>query len=270
MSELYGNNYRFKRPNPWQWGAWGPLTLQMLLAAFLAAGGLFLFTTFLPDTARVAQQVLYTTVHEGSHILAALLEGGQISDLIIRSDGSGEVSVTSHDRAFTAAAGPVVPAWLASMVILLGLIRLGNSALLLVIGITLYLTAYFYGDDVRVFWALAGWAALTGLVGFAPTGPLIKSTTMLVFGFTLAFAVFDALPYLSVEEVETATTSLAQKTSVEDGAVSETSPSDIRIVATAMGAEDIVEARRFLITLMILGAALSVIALINFIRRNHL
>jgi len=270
MSVLYGNNHRFKRPPPWQWGQWGSLTLQMLLAVLLAAGALFLFTTFLPDTARVAQRVLYVTFHEGSHALAALLEGGQVSELVIRPDGSGEALVISHDRALTAASGPVGPAWLAAMVILLGFIRAGNSALLLAIGITLYLIAHFYGEDIRVFWALIGWAALTGLVGFAPTGPLIKSATVLVFGFALALGVLDALPYLSIEEVETTAASLAQAMPAEAGVVSEISPSDVRIVATAMGAEEIIEARRFLIGLMIFGAMLSTFALTNFILRHRL
>ncbi|ETD83420.1 M50 family metallopeptidase [Rhodobacter capsulatus] len=259
-------------PPPWMWGRRSPVLWQMTLALVLAVAVIFAAKTLLPASFAFAQRILYVTAHEGSHALASLLQGGDVSGFVIRPDGSGEVTATNHDAVFSALAGPVGPAWLAAVALMLGLVRVENTTLLLSTGTVLYVVAHCFGTDTRVFWALLSWAAVTGLIGFAPIGPLVKSVTVLIFGLTLGLAVLDALPYLWVEEVKTEATPLAQTlpTGDSEAETATTTPSDVRLVADVMGARDITEARRILITLMAAGAALSTIGVTNFVLRHRL
>ena len=256
------------RPPPWKWGWRTPLELQMLFAAGIAFAVLYLFNLLLPDTAAFARRILYVTLHEGGHAIAGIIQGVDVQSVAIRPDGSGEAAIATGDLAFSAAAGPIVPAWVAAILTAIGFTRASNSAVLLAMGIGLYLIAYMIADDPRVFWALAGFAALACVVGFAPAGPQIKSATMLVFAGMITLGVLDALPYLSIENVDRIVPALAMGEMMAE-ASTETNPSDVRIIATALHLDGIVEVRQVLIVLMLAGALLSILAITNFILRHR-
>ena len=76
------------------------------------------------------------------------------------------------------------------------------------------------------------------------------------------------LPYLSIENVDRIVPALAMGEMMAE-ASTETNPSDVRIIATALHLDGIVEVRQVLIILMLAGALLSILAITNFILRHR-
>ena len=66
---------------------------KLLLAATLISLGLFVVAWFLPITNYIVYplQLFATFVHEGSHVLAALITGSHITSLTVSPDTSGVV-----------------------------------------------------------------------------------------------------------------------------------------------------------------------------------
>ncbi len=84
--------------------------INLLLMATLLSVGLYVVSWFLPITSYVVYplQLFATFIHEGSHVLAALLTGSQVQSLTVSPDTSGvvwSVSTSWWSQVFISSAG---------------------------------------------------------------------------------------------------------------------------------------------------------------------
>lgn len=265
-------------PDRWVRGV--PVTLQMLLALALAAGALYIAEVFWTDIAATARNLLYTVAHESGHALPeALSPDGEVIEMVFNLNGSGYVRAKGGaDQTFAVGLGLLLPVILASLLMVLGLLRLGLATTLGAIFIALFWLAVFFGreHDMRVFWTICYWSFPALIVALFPW-PLLRSSVVLIYALALGWAAIDALPYL---EKEFADEPMAQTADYEPapqamppspGGPERTpqTPSDIKLLADYWGAEDIAEARRYVQALMIACAAVGAASVISFILRHR-
>lgn len=254
-----------------------PAPLQMLLALGLAAGALYLAEVFWTDIATTARCLLHVVTHESGHALPeALTKEGEIIEMVFNMDCSGHVHSTGgSDTTLRVGLGLMLPVILASILMVLGLLRLGLAATLGLVFIVLFWLAVFYGreHDMRVFWTICYWAVPALVVSFFPW-PLLRSAMVLIYALALSWGAIEALPYLHVEYVDAPTAHLAEETAPQAApAASNASeqvnqiPSDIRKLADVWDAEDITEARNYIHALMIACFIMAAAAITSFILR---
>lgn len=257
-----------------------PAPLQMLLALGLAAVILYLAEIYWTDIAGTARCLLYTVVHESGHALPeALSKEGEVTEVVFNMDCSGHVqSVGGSDTTLRVGLGLLLPVIVASLLMVLGLIRLGLASGLGAIFLILFWLAVFFGreHDMRVFWTICYWAIPALIVAFLPWA-LLRSTVVLVYALALSWASVEALPYLHVEYVDppTAHTVGEQVASQAPSALTgetpeeEKIPSDIRKLADHWDAENITEARHYVQAIMLACAAVAAAWVLSFILRHR-
>lgn len=270
---------RTSRLPPDRWVRWIPAPLQMLLALGLAVGALYLAEIYWTDIAGTARSLLYTVVHESGHALPeALTKDGEVTEMVFNLDGSGYVRSTGgSDTTLRVGLGLLLPVIVASLLMSLGLMRLGLASALGFIFIALFWLAVFFGreHDMRVFWTICYWAVPALIVACLPW-PLLRSTTVLVYALALSWGAIEALPYLHVEYVDSPmalsavneTSSQAPSTLTGQTVEEEQIPSDIRQLADYWNAADIAEARHYVLALMIACATMAVAWVLSFILRH--
>lgn len=271
------------RPNrlpPDRWVRGIPAPLQMLLALCLAAGALYLAEIYWADIASTARSLLYTVVHESGHALPeALSTDGEVIEMVFNMDGSGYVQSTGgSDTTVRVALGLLLPVIMASLLMALGLMRLGLACVLGFIFVALFWLAVFFGreHDMRVFWTICYWAIPALVVAFMPW-PLLRSSVVLVYALALSWASIEALPYLHVEYVASPTAkTIGEQASSQLPAVltgeipqEEKIPSDIRKLADHWGADDITQPRHYIQALMIACAAIATAWVLTFTLRHR-
>lgn len=271
---------RPSRLPPDRWDRGIPAPLQMLLALGLAAGALYLAEIYWTDIAGTARSLLYTVVHESGHALPeALSKEGEVAEMVFNLDGSGHVrSVGGSDTTFRVGLGLLLPVIVASLLMAIGLMRLGLASALGAIFLVLFWLAVFFGreHDMRVFWTICYWAIPALIVACLPWA-LLRSTVVLIYALALSWASVEALPYLHVEYVDppTALTVGEQAASQAPPALTgetleeEQIPSDIRKLADHWDAEDITQARHYVQALMLACAAIAAAWVLSFIRRHR-
>lgn len=263
-------------PDRWVRGV--PVALQMLLALALAAGALYLAEVYWTDIATAARTLLYTVTHESGHALPeALSKDGKVIEMIFNMDGSGHVRSTGgSDTTLRVGLGLMLPVILASLLMVLGLLRVGLSITLGAIFVTLFWLAVFFGreHDMRVFWTICYWAFPALIVAFCPW-QLLRSSILLVYALALGWASIDALPYLHVEFADQPVAHIAGEVPAPQAApaaadspdnVGQT-PSDVRLLADYWGAEDITEVRQYIQALMLACVLIAALTVVSFILR---
>lgn len=271
------NNSQFRRLPPDRWVRWIPAPLQMLLALGLAVGALYLAEVLWTGIATTARCLLHVVAHESGHALPeALSKDGKIIEMVFNMDCSGHVHSTGgSDTTIRVGLGLLLPVIAASLLMVIGLLRLGLASTLGGIFIVLFWLAVFFGreHDMRVFWTICYWAFPALIIAFLPW-PLLRSTTVLIYALALSWGAIEALPYLHVEYVDVpAAHALEESTHQAASLVPEASepieqiPSDIRKLADHWGAEDIAEARQYIHALMIAFAAIACATVTSFILR---
>jgi hypothetical protein len=250
----------------------------MLLALGLAAGALYLTEIFWADIACTTRSLLYTVVHVSGYALPeAFSKEGEIIEIVFNLDGSGHVrSVGGSDMTWRVGLGLLLPVIVASLLMALGLMRLGLANTLGAIFLVLFWLAVFYGreHDTRVFWAICYWAVPALIVAFLPW-PLLRSTAVLIYALALSWASIEALPQLHVDYVNAPTSlTVSEQVALQtlpalagETLEEEQIPSDISKLADHWDAEDITQARHYVQAMMLACAAVFAAWVLSFILR---
>lgn len=223
---------------------WSPhlnVIAQAGLAATLAGAITLLVSFILPIAAPNGATTAGTFIHESFHILADAAFNHRWDQVVLHRDEGRHATVVNSSQAATiviAMAGIIGTAWLAALLLMVGLIRVGVSAVLGFGGfIMLLMTAVLVvaqGDQLIVLYGV-GLAAV--VAGIAPVGGLTKAVCALSAGMWLTWAVFRSLPYLNI-------------TFIDDDP---TRPSDMMVVAQALGRTELGDVPELFMMLIIIG-----------------
>ena len=257
-----------RRLSPTKWNRW-PVQLQILASTAVAISIIAAIITIMPDTAYTEKKMLSLVAHEGGHILGVLVQSGEVHNLTLRPDGSGEVHVVSKDQALSAAMGPLMPPLLAAVFFTLGALRLGTSFWLLALSLPLFWIGYAHADEPSIKWALWAWAGFAFVFAVSGLPHTFRSAALMVIAITLALGTYDALPYLWVEHVPAHSAASLTPAPLSDPDPSATRLSDVRIIADALAPNNITEVRHGLITLMITFGLLAAAVIARFIYINR-
>jgi hypothetical protein len=159
---------------------------------------LTIFLVFLPFAHIITYPFLIfsTFIHETAHAIAALLTGGQVESLIVRTDGSGLTSTRGGLRFFVSSAGYIGTTLFGALLLILSHkernVRpvLTGSALFVLI-----ITALFVGNTNNLL-VLSLIAAIAVLFGFSTRrlqSPNVKRTGTMSVAFVLLIVLFGYL-----------------------------------------------------------------------------
>lgn len=243
-------NITRRLPPPWLWTPFRDPRWQALLTlalALAAMGGVWILS---PSTARFMAQMLSTWAHESGHYLLGEMTG-KAHGITINPNGSGHTGVSSGSPVLVAAAGPLLPAWGAALLIGLGATRLGNAMILAVMATVIGLTAYLHVADPQVAMALWAWVGLMTAIALAPSPPILRSAAVLVVGLVLMLGTLNGLPTLMVSHI--------------DGDL--TRPSDTQVIADVwtLPLKDVANGLKLL---MLAGFGLAAIYTLNWFARH--
>jgi hypothetical protein len=193
-----GRHSERRRPSPALW-ADAPIGLQM--AASLAIGFVIAAAAWfvIPDAVSMVTQFFGTGVHELGHLLGAILQDGEIHDIVIARQG-GHAEVAATDGVATAIAGPLMVPLLAMFTLVAALCRWGLQVWLAAFG-SMSIVLGLMADDLVVRWALLPWGAVLCLIAVLPLYEALRAAFLVVVGLVLIKATVDSLPYLSTQEV---------------------------------------------------------------------
>ncbi len=178
--------------------------IKLLLTAMLLSVGLWVVSIFLPITNYLVYplQLFATFIHEGSHVLAAVLTGSRVESLTVSPDASGvvwsqasgwfsQLFISSAGYLGTTAFGTLLLVWM----------RYGFSS-----RIGLYISAGFVGIMTLVFgfmmpiWNAFNTHATVGSVAFTViSGTILTAAIFAVAKFTELNRANFGLAFLSVQ-----------------------------------------------------------------------
>lgn len=238
-------------PPPWLWNPFGDPRWQAILALALAMAAIAGVWMLSPSMARFMAQMLFTWGHEFGHYIVGVVTG-KAHGITIYPDGSGHAAVSSGSPVLVAAAGPLLPAWAAALLIGLGATRVGNAMILAAMATAIGFTAYLHVADPQVAMALWAWVGLMTAIALAPSAPILRSAAVLVVGLVLMLGTLNGLPTLRVSHI--------------DGDL--TRPSDTQVIADAWTLP-LTDVANGLKLLMLAGFGLAAIYTLNWFARHR-
>jgi len=203
MSAFSANvDLRRPLPNPWRWSSLASARWQIFWAGALAGGILLAAVILLPDTGRTAVALAHVVFHELGHAALAVFGDGQVHKVAI-SPHAGHVlhtAGTGVHAALVLVGGLLVPALIAALTLVAGVIRQGLEVVLLTLAITFGLTAsYAVTDSPATELSLYLFAGATLLVACLPGAALAKAAACLVWTAILLVGLWNAAPGLFTE-----------------------------------------------------------------------
>ncbi|MCZ0811847.1 M50 family metallopeptidase [Roseovarius sp. EGI FJ00037] len=230
---------------PTNWQPFRPVLPQALIAAGL--GGLALLLAFFAVPGLTSAMISYyvTFLHEAAHSVFGYFASGEIGKITLHADGGGEALVATGGPigvVITAGSGLIIPAWLGAGLLGCAATRIGIELILLALGLLTAWFGYHHVDaEGGIPLALGAVAAVALLTAILPLGRMIKAAVGFFFGFAITKGVIASAGYAYLEWAD----------------AGKNEPADPRLIADALGLENIAEVSPTLIGLMVAGYAIA-------------
>jgi len=230
--------------------------LQLLCAIAFAAMAGALLQTFLPLSTHQFIEAAMTFLHEAAHGLVGAWGEGRMSSVLVHSDGSGHamISVTGTvHNVVASAAGLVIPAWIAAILLVVGLTRLCMAGVLIILGAVMGTLAYLYLEaDPQPELAIYAIASALIIIGALPMPGTLKSALVLLCAAALIHGVVLSVPYAFTEWID----------------ADQTRPSDARSIADLLELDGITEVSQAFMALIGFGYAVAVLFAWGWLARH--
>jgi hypothetical protein len=143
-----------------------------------------------PDATARAIKIGYSYVHEMGHLLASVMGGHELHALQIDRNG-GHIMVTTQDKNQVAlvAMGPLLPATMATMLIVCAALQRGLALLLPLIGVVSIAAVLMGGPYDRAVEATLYGLGIIGLLALLPVRPWLRSIPGFAMGIALTLGV---------------------------------------------------------------------------------
>jgi hypothetical protein len=180
----------------------GPIT-QAVVHFGLGAAIVAALHAAAPDATARAIRIGYNYVHEIGHMLASVMGGHELHALRIDRNG-GHVMVTTQDKnqVVLVAMGPLLPAILATLLIVCAALQRGLALLLPLIGVVATAAVLMGGPYDRAVEATLYGLGIIGLLALLPVRPWLRSPPGFAIGIALTLGVIASARQFGREPVD--------------------------------------------------------------------
>ncbi|MCW1932304.1 M50 family metallopeptidase [Pararhodobacter zhoushanensis] len=231
---------RRQLPPATHWSPYIPIWVQVAAAIAVGVVAVSLLVVTVPNAFYEARTATVTLVHEIGHASISWLDTREFGQIDLHEHGGVAFVSSSGDvwLAIAAAAGILLPAWMAAAILALGLTRVGIEFGLLVSGVIILVVALLHADiSPDSFVAISVLAGGMLLAGGLPMGGALRSGLCLAIAGALSLAVYEGRAYAYVDYIDS----------------DPSHPADARIVANALDIVTVDEVGDVLTGLMVVG-----------------